>query len=355
MQEQQENIDKEFLRQYLKSIEHSENENIICQWLDNTRKEHELFEESLRFWDEIETEISIQDYNEEHTLDKIHHILNVRHGAGKSKKINKSGFFAYLVRIAAIISIPLFISTSYLYYKNNVFGNSKSWAEIHAPYGTRTDFLLPDGSKGRLNGGSSLKFPIQFTGKAREVRLSGEAYFEVVSNSKNPFVVSTKNIDIKVTGTSFNVTAYDDEPNSEVTLKDGRVEIFKKNAEISKSIGILKPEQSFVYNVIADSGKIQFTNTTDVLSWMDGKLTFKYKPFEEIVRMLNRRYNADIVILSKSLDSYIYYGTFQDETLDEVLKLLKYTAPIRYVEYPRIKKPDGTFGIRRIEIYSINQ
>ena len=97
-----------------------------------------------------------------------------------------------------------------------------------------------------LNGGSSLKFPTQFTGKVRDVKLTGEAYFEVVSNHKKPFIVSTENIDVKVTGTSFNVMAYADEQITEVTLKNGKVEVFKKKDDIIKSMGLLKPNESFI-------------------------------------------------------------------------------------------------------------
>jgi ferric-dicitrate binding protein FerR (iron transport regulator) len=184
------------------------------------------------------------------------------------------------------------------------------------------------------------------------VKLTGEAYFEVVSNQRKPFMVSTDNIDIKVTGTSFNVMAYADEPNTEVTLKNGKVEVLKKRDNKIKSLGVLKPDEVFIYNSLSDSGKIKSVKTSDKLSWLDGRLIFKYEPFDEVIRKLNRWYNVNIVLKNESLDSYIYYGTFQNETLDEVLKLLQYTAPIRYKDYARDKRYDGTFEKRKVEIYS---
>jgi ferric-dicitrate binding protein FerR (iron transport regulator) len=117
-------------------------------------------------------------------------------------------------------------------------------------------------------------------------------------------------------------------------------------------MGVLKPDESFIYNSRSDSSKIQSVNSAERLSWLDGKLTFKYESFNEVVNKLNRWYNVNIIIKDKSLDSYIYYGTFQNETLDEVLKLLKYTAPIRYKDFERTRKEDGTFEKRKIEIYS---
>jgi ferric-dicitrate binding protein FerR (iron transport regulator) len=183
------------------------------------------------------------------------------------------------------------------------------------------------------------------------VKLTGEAYFNVISNHKKPFIVSTEKIDVKVFGTSFNVMAYADEQITEVTLESGQIEVFKKRNDIIESMGILKPDESFIYNSRSDSGKILAVNSAEKLSWLDGKLTFKYEPFEEIIRKINRWYNVNIVIKDELLDTYIYYGTFKDETLEEVLRLLQFTAPIRYRDIERERKQDGTFEKRKIEIY----
>ena len=145
--------------------------------------------------------------------------------------------------------------------------------------------------------------------------------------------------------------AYPDEHTTEVTLESGKVEIFKKLINHIESVVILKPNESFVYNSQSDSSKVLTVNSTEKLSWLDGKLTFKYEPFEEVIRKINRWYNVNIVIKDELLDSYIYYGTFKDETLEEVLRLLRFTAPIRYRDFNRERKPDGTFEKRKIEIY----
>jgi len=351
MQEYKEKIDKEVLLRYLKGSGSDEDESIIQQWLDNTATERELSEESFRFWDEINPDKKIHGYIGDHILDRIHHNINIEERSFLSKLKPKIRIFTFLTRIAAVLVIPLLIASLLFYFQNRSLRNSVSWVEIHAPFGTRTDFYLPDGSTGRLNGGSSLKFPTQFSGKTRDVKLTGEAYFNVISNHKNPFIVSTYNIDAKVTGTSFNVMAYTDEQITEITLERGKVEVFKKRNNALTSLGILKPNESCIYNSLSDSNQILPVNSKERLSWLDGKLTFKYEPFEEVVRKLNRWYNVNIVIKDELLDSYIYYGTFKDETLEEVLRLLRFTAPIRYRDFERELNPDGTFEKRKIEIY----
>ena len=351
MEKKKENIDINILMRYLKEKATSEDSNIVKQWLSNSDLEHELYEKSLCFWDETPLEPNIKGYSHAHILDQIHHKIKIEEAVFLNKTKPKIRFINYLTRIAAILFIPLLVASLLYYIKNISNENLQSYSEIYAPYGTRTNFYLPDGSTGRLNGGSSLRFPTQFGGKVRDVKLTGEAYFDVISNPRKPFVVSTENIDVKVYGTTFNVMAYADEQTTEVTLERGKVEVFKKTNNIIKSIGILEPNESCIYNSLSDSSKILAVNSAENLSWLDGKLTFKYESFEEVVRKINRWYNVNIVIKDELLETYIYYGTFQDETLEEVLKLLEFTAPLRYKVFERERKPDGTFEKRKIEIY----
>jgi transmembrane sensor len=319
------------------------------------RTKYLKIKDSLSFWDKIPLEPDIKGYSDAHLLDQIHHKIKTEEVVLLDKTNPKIRFVSYLTRIAAILFIPLLAAFLYYYIKIISNENLNSYAEIYAPYGTRAIFYLPDGSTGKLNGGSSLKFPAQFGGKVREVKLTGEAYFNVVSNPKKPFIVSTKNIDVKVYGTTFNVSAYSEDETTEVLLERGKVEVFKKTNNIKKSIGVLKHDESFIYYTLTDSSKIRTVNTSDNLSWLDGKLTFKYEPFEKVISKINRWYNVDIILKNEMLKTYIYYGTFKDETLEEVLRLLQFTAPIRYKVFERERKQDGSFEKRKIEIYDKNK
>jgi len=354
MGKSKENIDIKILMRYLEGNGSCEDKCIVKRWVTNTDSENELYEKSLQFWEGLSFDPNVKGYSGAHILDQIHHKIKIEEAVFLNKTNPKILFINYLMRVAAILFIPLLISSLLFYFQNNSLRNINSYSEIHSPYGTRTKFYLPDGSAGWLNGGSSLKFPTHFGGKVRDVKLSGEAYFNVISNHKKPFIVTTKNIDIKVFGTSFNVMAYADEHITEVTLERGKIEVFTKINDIKKSIGILNPNESIIYNVRSDSSKIINVNSAEKLSWLDGKLVFKYELFEVVVRKINRWYNVNIIVKDDLLNSYIYYGTFQDETLDEVLRLLMYTAPIKYRDIKRERKKDGTFEQRKIEIYNKN-
>lgn len=355
MTENKNNIYSQLLRKFLEGKASDEDKNSINQWLSTSNPDHDLYKESNDFWDEIPLDKNIDGYNGSHILDRIHHLIRIEESIELNYSRTKTGFITWLTRIAAILFIPLLVASLFLYYHFNSAEIKESSAEIYAPFGTRTNFILPDGTTGKLNGGSSLKFPVQFRGKSRVVELKGEAYFDVITDQKKPFVVSTENIDIKVSGTSFNVLSYPDEFLAEVILKEGEVEVFSKKNDEIRSIGILKPDESYIYDFQSDSGNILPINSSQRLSWLEGKLTFKYEPFSEVIRKINRWYNVNIMIKDELLDTYLYYGTFQDETIDEVLKLLQLTAPIKYRDLSRHKDPDGTYMKREIEVYSKNQ
>lgn len=352
MQKNTKKIDSQLLLNYLKSAEAYEGKDTIQQWLNDSRTKDDLNEESLKFWNGITLDLKIAGgYNGDSILDKIHHNIKIEEGVFINRYKSKIGFVSYLSRIAAIFFIPLIVVSMLLLFHIQSFKRDNSWAEIQAPYGTRTEFHLPDGSTGHLNGGSTITFPTRFTDKTRNVKLTGEAFFNVISNHKKPFIVSTKIIDVKVTGTTFDVRAYPDGETTEVTLLNGKVEVFRRNENTVTSIGVLKPDESLIYDAKSNSQSIRSGNSTDKVSWVEGKLIFKYEPFEEVVRKLNRWYNVNIEIKDNLLKSYIYYGSFQNEPLDEVLRLLQFTAPIKYQEIQRKRKQDGTFEKREIEIF----
>ncbi len=347
-------IDKERLLKYLRGKGTEEDREIILKWFENPVSENEICKESQEYWNSLNSDAVIPDYNSDYLLNRIYRMIKQEEGSFMTEVKPRTRFITYLTRIAAAITVPLLIASLLLYFQNRSYKNIVSWAEIHAPYGTRTDFSLPDGSKGRLNGGSTLRFPVLFNGKTRQVELTGEAYFNIVSNEVKPFIVSTKDIDVKVRGTSFNVMAYPDESGTEVALKSGIVEVFRKKDSSIENIGRLKPNELFAYNSSTGVGEIKQANIANKLSWLDGKLTFKYERFNEVIQKLNRWYNVNIIIKDKRLDSFIYYGTFQNETLDEVLRLLEFTAPIKYKDFPREQNQDGTYEKRKIELYSRN-
>jgi len=350
-------IDPTIIKRYLDGSGEKGDQEKIMYWFSNLPDESELRDIYNRYWKELPEDTCEEGYDERKMLGEIYHRIRIEESLlsnekEKSRTLRK--VITIFTRIAALLFIPL---TVFVFLNRDRLTPAKSdvaYSEIYAPLGTRTKFYLPDGSSGYLNAGSTIQFPTAFTGKSRKVNLKGEAYFDVRSNPDKPFIVSGENIRAIAYGTAFNVEAYPGDPVNKVTLVHGKVEVLGRNKNELQSLGILKPDEMWIFNGEGASSKFVQVNAKNVVSWKDGKLIFRNDPFSEVIKKLNRKYSVNIIIKDNRLNDYSYMATFEDETLDEVLKLLKLSAPIKMKELKREKNPDGSFGERSIELYYTN-
>jgi transmembrane sensor len=273
-------------------------------------------------------------------------VIKKLHGFGRQKN-----FLTFITKVAAILFLPLLItSLVYLFYTRSSAGIQEFYSEINVSYGTVTQFVLSDGTNVWLNSGSHFEYPTQFTGASREVYLEGEAYFEV-AESRKPFVVRTRQIEVVAEGTSFNVLAYPDDDRILTTLVEGEVTLYKLIPDSKPVIMTeLKPNEKATYLPVKNEVTVSITDAEKYISWKEGKLIFNNDSFEEIVRKLGRWYNTDIRLIDPELRTYSYTATFTDETLLQVLELLEKSAPITYTYSQRTKNQDGTFTKRQVEI-----
>jgi ferric-dicitrate binding protein FerR (iron transport regulator) len=343
-------IDTDILKGYFEGTLSEDKKQLVRRWFTVDRLKGHLESSSMEIWKEIPIDADIRKLESQRVLDRIHHAIKLEESVFFKKPSGRTRVFRILSRAAAILFIPLLLA-SYLYYHSSK-SVYETASEIYAPVGTRTTFTLPDGTSGFLNGGSTIKFPTVFPKKSRSLELTGEAYFNVVSDTKRPFIVATSELQVKVYGTSFNVMAYEDGNRTEVTLESGMVEVFKKDEEGSSSLAVLKPEQTLIYDSGKDASSLISGYTFQKTAWIEGKLVFRYEPLQEVIAKINRWYNVDIRIMDQELKNHSYYGTFQDETLEEILKLLKHTAPIHYSDLGRERQANGTYSKRIIEIYA---
>jgi len=239
----------------------------------------------------------------------------------------------------------------YYYSKDILHPEKPIYSEIISPNGSRTTFELPDGSKVWLNNGSSLKFPIRFSGNQRVLELRGEAYFQITHNKDMPLVVKTNDIQVMVHGTEFNVMAYPKDDDLTVTLVNGSVSMqkMKRNNE-TKELFRLKPNQQAVYNIINSEIYYMTVDPEKYISWKNGKLIFIDDPIDVVMQKLERWYNVEIKLKDKDLSKITYTATFTDETLQQVLYLLKMATPIEYKIHPSHKLNDGSYSKRKIDI-----
>jgi ferric-dicitrate binding protein FerR (iron transport regulator) len=293
-------------------------------------------------WDELSP-----DESEKLLLDHIMYKLNYHiNTSGQTQK--KSPVYRLLqwyARIAALLLIPLMVYAGVSVYKNsNRSAAVEGWAEMNAPMGARIRFTLPDGSFGWLNSGSKLKYALNFN-KVRVVQLSGEAFFDVKHLEGENFVVKTTHLEVEVIGTSFDVAAYDDEEEVDVTLEQGSV--FLKSAKMTQPIE-LKPNEQVSYNIAKESFTKSKVLAPNYSAWKEGKLILRNASLEELAKQLSRWYNVETRIENNQNIEYQYRATFEDENLAEVLRLLKISSRLDYILDERSKQADGTFRKQKL-------
>jgi len=331
--------------------EASQDEIIELQvWLVAAKDNLLYFQQLKNIWDNAEKYIDVNTID----ADKGFNLINKRIGL----KFPAPNIWFYWKKIAAVLLIPLVIG-NLLYFSfrsnNHLAKQEPVYNELFAAFGTRSALKLSDGTAVWLNSGSSIKYPDRFIGNNRTVFLKGEAYFEVESDIKKPFIVETSSLSVKATGTKFNVSGYYSDNEAEVTLVSGKVEVHttddNKNVKSSK----LNINQHLLFNKVNGATSISDEDTYKYFSWKDGKLVFRNEPLSQVVKKISQVFNIDIEIKGKEIQNYSYRATFEDESLTEILKLLKISSPIDYIELKRDPLPDGSFPRKKIIIFPIRQ
>lgn len=163
-------------------------------------------------------------------------------------------------------------------------------ATLRTPKGGQYRVELPDGTKVWLNAASSLQYPGRFDGDQRKVMLSGEAFFEVAHNPKQPFVVETARQQLSVLGTVFNINAYDEEEQTTTTLLEGKVALQSK-AKMGKPILLDPGKQSIL---LADQFKVTAVDKQEAIAWKEGKFVFNGSDIYAVMRQIERWYDVEV-------------------------------------------------------------
>ncbi|MDR1356885.1 MAG: FecR domain-containing protein [Tannerellaceae bacterium] len=268
----------------------------------------------------------------------------------KGRKWYQSPPALYLQRAAAILLLPLTLGLIYLLVNRSgkeSGGGQIVYMEVTTPFGMHSRMNLPDGSAVWLNAGSMLKYPAVFTPGARRIYLSGEAYFKVESDVDNPFIVETENLTVEATGTAFNVEAYVADSMTSVTMVEGKATV---GIGIARPLSI-KPGERIEYNLSKGDYEIKLTDAYKWYAWKDGKIVFRDDPLEYVFKKIGQTFNVEIIMKDTSIGRHPYRATFEGESLDEILRLLRMTAPIRYKYFDRKKNTDEHYMKQRIEVY----
>mgnify|MGYP002559861673 CR=1 FL=1 len=284
--------------------------------------------EAIRLWLEASSLNKEELFREREFFDAM--ILSG--SAEELKKEKKSGleigivslirpFVREVLKIAAVVAIT--VSCGLYFYLSEKRNMELAMNTIIVPAGQRVNLELPDGTNVWLNARSEMKYPAVFSGSKREIKLDGEAYFEVSPNKEKPFVVHTQKCDIEVLGTKFNVEAYSDSKDFSTALMEGAVKV---TDNISPMYSItLKPDQEVSFK----NGRLAVSPIDDYdhYRWRDGLVCFKNINFNELMMRFEKCYGIQIVVENKDLKNYVCSGKFRvSDGLDNALRILQRDA-----------------------------
>jgi ferric-dicitrate binding protein FerR (iron transport regulator) len=331
----------ELISSYLLETISEEERDELNNWLNASMENQRYFSEQKNLWALFDTHQKMLKIDEKKAFKKV---------SGKINRSTKIKLFTYFQRVAAVVVFPL-LAVSIFYYGKQTEDHvqiAQITNTVETPLGMRSSITLPDSTRVWLNAGSRISFPVVFSNKEREVSLSGEAYFEVRKNKKWPFIVTTKNVNVIVTGTKFNCNAYPENEQVQTVLVEGEITLTNLGMTENRQV---KPGELAVYN--KSNGRITKVSTDlqKYVAWKNGKLMFRDDKMDNVVEKLERWYNVDILIADKEIADYVYTATFVDESLDQVLKMLSISAPIRYTISDRKKQSDNTFERSVIKLY----
>ena len=234
----------------------------------------------------------------------------------------------FLLRYAAVFILAFFIGSLSVYFLKNKISEELVWNEIIIPDGESAEVTLSDNTHVWLNSNTKFTYPAKFEGKTRNVKLSGEAYFEVSHNPENPFYVQTTELTVAVKGTSFNVEAYNTDAEVNVTLVDGKVTLQNPNGNF---VSDLVPGENAKFDLTQKTITLSKANTEFYTSWKDGYLVFKNETLEEIVKKLERWYSITVLFDNEAIKKIEFTGTIlKNKSIDQIFNILKYTAGIDY-------------------------
>lgn len=209
--------------------------------------------------------------------------------------------------------------------------NELVYNQIKIPNGKRFNLTLSDGTSVHLNAGSSLKYPVNFiNGQLREVYLEGEAYFDVAKDKSHPFIVHAEEVNIKVLGTSFNVSSYKEDSKVNTVLVEGAVQLY--DAHTPENTTLLEPGFKATMDKVNGDIALSEVDTEVYTGWMTGDVVFRNTPFPKMIAALERSYGVTIENKNSDLEAVNFNASFNVniERIEDILAALSEMKSFNY-------------------------
>lgn len=307
-------MNKEIFIKYFRNELTETEEKALFAWIEESEDNRQAFLNERKLWDLILL----------NTPSNSGNIINIEDTRSKS---TAKRWLRELSKIAAIFIIAALAGG--LYVKNRQPNETQVWNTIEIPIGQRASITLTDGTRVWLNAKSKFSFPDKFSKDKREVKLDGEAVFDVAHNENASFIVKTKRFNVRVLGTKFNVYAYDNSQVFETTLVRGKISLEKTNS--GQESVVLKPNEMAVYSDNSGKVEIKTVDTKESLYWTEGVYSFDNQPLSAIIQRLERYYEVKITVENPEILKNKYTGKFRySDPIEVILEVVRKNTFFRY-------------------------
>lgn len=307
----------EIIARILSGESSAEDMLLLSDWLSQNQQNRSEFKKLKSYWD---AEVSYT-----HSISSELSLERLRLSIEKKEKNHRlKRLFALWTPLAACITALIVVTNLYLAKESH----EPKEAFTYVTGSNKADVVLADGTHVVLNKNSKLTYTNEFGEILREVKLEGEAYFDVQKDSLRTFKVIVNGASVSVLGTKFNVKANTSDRSIKTTLLEGSVS-FETN---TKRV-LLKPHQQLVYNKLTSSVNTRLVDGDEIVAWKDDVLKYKSKSLQYIMDDLSSRYNVKIVILNRELSGVVISGSYeQDESIDKLLTIISKSLEMKWIK-----------------------
>ena len=283
-------------------------------WLEKKPENGALYKQLKSYWKIMDS--MDKQFNVDNAWNKLQDRIVAHGGPAGQNHIYPRAIRFSAIRIAATLLLLTVIGISLVY----LTGNFREITRVSGSAERLKSIELPDGSKVFMNVDTRISYPKKFRNKSREVKLTGEAFFEVSPDRNKPFIIHAGKADIQVVGTSFNVDTRTGKQAVEVYVSTGIVELCEAENKVNQVV--LHPGE--LGSVTLNKVQSRKCENENPIAWKTGVMDFRDTRLSEAVRILSEIYQVDIVCQEPGLDTSQTNGTYRypEESLDEILTIL---------------------------------
>ncbi|MDR1501908.1 MAG: FecR family protein [Prevotella sp.] len=287
-------------------------EQQLLDWIDESGDNKDIFLSERKLYNRL-----ILNIGEKNLIDSA--------SAGEYNKVKKMP--VWIKEVLKISAVILLVLGGAYFFNKHQYNNLQTLSnEIVLPAGERVSLTLSDGTKVWVNAKSKFTYPALFGDKERRVLLDGEAFFDVTSNKKLPFIVETPKGEVKVLGTEFNVDAYSHSPKMTISLFKGKVEFS----------GIMLPKPVILaaneyFESVGNEYTVKMLENYSAAMWKDGIIAFKDTPFPELIKTFEKYYDVKIYIQNPNLSNTELTGKIRvNDGIEHALKVIQKNSDFKY-------------------------